>query len=145
MYNTLRNQYARSQDDDDKLRRNDAKHEYVKLCKMKTIQHEKLQTKDLMNDKYSDSKMYWKIIKPMAKTYNVVHVEPDEFRNYFEQLYVYINDNTPDHSGYNCEVDVLDSPYTLHEVECSIKHMKGGKAAGHDSIKSDYILLEHVT
>ena len=52
IYNALRNQYARSQDDDDKLRRNDAKLEYVKLCKMKTIQHEKLQTKKLMNAKY---------------------------------------------------------------------------------------------
>ena len=49
MYNTLRNQYARSQDDDDKLKRNYAKLEYVKLCKIKTIQHEKLQTKKLMN------------------------------------------------------------------------------------------------
>ena len=58
IYNTLRNQYARSQDDDDKLRRNDAKLEYVKLCKIETIQYEKLQTKDLMNAKYSDSKMY---------------------------------------------------------------------------------------
>ena len=140
IYNTLRNQYARSQDDDDKLRRNDAKHEYVKLCKMKTIQHEKLQTKELMNAKYRDSKMYWKMIKPMANTNNVVHVEPDEFRNYFELLFTSINDNTPDHSGYICEVEVLDSPFTLHEVECSIKYLKGGKAAGHDNIKSDYIL-----
>ena len=37
---------------------------------------------------------------------------------------------------------MLDSPFTSHEVECSIKHLKGGKAAGHDNIKSDYILLE---
>ena len=36
IYNTLRNQYGRSQDDDDKLERNDAKLEYVKLCKIKT-------------------------------------------------------------------------------------------------------------
>ena len=87
MYNKLRNQYARSQDDDDKLRRNDAKLEYVKLCKIKAIQHKKLQTKDLMNAKHSDSKMYWKMTKPMAKTNNVVHVKPDEFRNYFELLF----------------------------------------------------------
>ena len=86
--------------------------------------------------------MYWKMIKPMANTNNVVHVEPDEFRNYFELLFTSINDNTPDHSGYICEVEVLDSPFTLHEVECSIKHLQGGKAAGHDNITSDYILIE---
>ena len=27
-------------------------------------------------------------------------------------------------------------------MECSIKHLKGGKVAGHDNIKSDYILIE---
>ena len=27
-------------------------------------------------------------------------------------------------------------------MECSIKHLKSGKAAGHDNIKSDYILIE---
>ena len=142
MYNTLCNQYSRAQDDDDKLRRNDAKLEYVKLCKIKTTQHENLQIKDLMNAKHSGSKMYWKMIKPMANTNNVVHVKPEEFRNYFELLFTSINDSTPDHSEYICEVDVLDSPFTLHEVERSIKHLKGGKDAGHDNIKSNYILLE---
>ena len=92
-----------------------------------------------MNTKYSDSKMYWKTIKLMAKTYNVVHVEPDKFRNYFELLFTSSNDSTPDLSGYICEVNVLDSLFTLHEVECSIKHLKDGKAVGHDNIKSDYI------
>ena len=82
------------------------------------------------------------MIKPMAKTNNIVHVEPDEFRNYFELLFTFINDNTPDHSGYICEVEVLDFPFTLYEVERSIKHLKVGKAAGHDNIKSDYILIE---
>ena len=43
-----------------------------------------------MNTKYSDSKMYWKIIKLMAKTYNVVHVEPDKFQNYFELLFTLV-------------------------------------------------------
>ena len=117
------------------MRRKYAKLEYVKLCKIKTIQHEKLQTNDLMNAKHSDSKMYWKMINPMAKTNNVVHVDPDEFINYFELLFTSINDSIPDHLGYICEVDVLDSPFTLHEVECSIKHLKGGKSAGHDNIK----------
>ena len=39
--------------------------------------------------------MYWNMIKPMAKTNNVVHVEPEEFRNYFELLFTSINDSTP--------------------------------------------------
>ena len=38
MYNTLRNQYPRSQGEDDKIRRNDAKMVYVRLCKMKAMQ-----------------------------------------------------------------------------------------------------------
>ena len=69
-------------------------------------------------------------------------MEPEEFRNYFELLFKSINKNTSDLSGYFCEVDVLDAPFTLYEVECSIKHLKSGKAAGHDNIKSDYILME---
>ena len=142
LYNALRNQYSRTQDEDDKLMRNDAKLVYVRLCKMKAKQYEKLQTTDLLNAKYSDSRSYWKMIKPVTKTTSVVHVKPEEFRSYFELLFKSIVVNTTDHSGYFCEVDVLDAPFTLYEVECSIKHFKSGKAAGHDNIKSDYILME---
>ena len=82
------------------------------------------------------------MIKPVTKTTSVVHVKPEEFRSYFELLFKSIVENTTDHSGYFCEVDVLDAPFTLYEVEFSIKHFKSGKAAGHDNIKSDYILME---
>ena len=142
LYNVLRNQYSRTQDEDDKLMRNEAKIVYVRLCKMKAKQYEKLQTTDLLNAKYSDSRSYWKMIKPVTKTTSVVHVKPEEFRSYFELLFKSIDENTTDYSGYFCEVDVLDAPFTLYEVECSIKHLKSGKAAGHDNIKSDYILME---
>ena len=73
----------RTQDEDDKLMRYDAKLVYVRLCKMKAKQYGKLQTTDLLNAKYSDSRSYWKMIKPVTKTTSVVPVKPEEFRSYF--------------------------------------------------------------
>ena len=122
--------------------RNDAKLVCVRLCKIKVKQYEKLQTTDLMNAKYSDRRSDWKMIKPVTKTTSVVHVKPEELRSYFELLFKSIDENTIDHLEYFGEVDVLDAPFTLYEVECSIKHLKNGKTAGHDTIKSDYILME---
>ena len=136
LYNALRNQYSRTQDEDDKLMRNDAKIVYVRLCKMKAKQYEKLQTTDLLNAKYRDRRSYWKMNNQCCtcKTRGI--------QKYFELQFKSIDETTTDHSGYFCEVDVLDDPFTLYEVECSIKHFKSEKAAGHDNIKSDYILME---
>ena len=76
------------------------------------------------------------MIKPVTKTTSVVHVKPEEFRSYFELLFKSIDENTTDHSGYFCKVYVLDAPFTLFEVECSIKHLENGNAAEHDNIKT---------
>ena len=43
----------------------------------------------------------------------------------------------------NNSVDILDDEFTIEEIDQVVKHLKRGKAAENDDIKSDYILCEH--
>ena len=44
-----------------------------------------------------------------------------------------------DYSQYARSVDVLDDEFTIEEIDqLAVKHLKRGKAAGSDDIKSDY-------
>ena len=45
--------------------------------------------------------------------------------------------------NYVVHNEMLDREFTLQEIDGAIKHLKSGKAAGSDDIKSEYISYEN--
>ena len=144
MYNSLRNQYSRTHLDEDKVKRDEAKKIYVKLCKKKSISHDERLTNSLLASKFGDTRNYWKQIKP-PQIDNTEYVSAEQFRDHFSSLFEVRNEDAEkhDYSQYTRSVDVLDDEFTIEEIDQAVKHLKRGKAAGNDDIKSDYILCEH--
>ena len=44
--------------------------------------------------------------------------------------------------GYRSSNEILDKPFDVSEVVFAMKHLKAGKTAGDDNIKSDFILCD---
>ncbi len=119
-----------------------AKLDYVKVCKYKSALHDKQQTARFLNNKHNDIKEYWAEIKPKPKR-NTPPVSPPHFQTYFATLYKSHGPIPIDiHHDYSLYDDILDEPFTVHDIERAVHHLKSGKVAGEDNIKSDYILCE---
>ena len=58
LYNSLRNHYSRTHLDEDKVKRDEAKKMYVKLCKKKSISHDERLTNSLLTSKFGDTRNY---------------------------------------------------------------------------------------
>ena len=58
LYNSSRNQYSRTHLDEDKVKRDEAKKIYVKLCKKKSISHDERLTNSLLASKFGDTRNY---------------------------------------------------------------------------------------
>ena len=142
VYNRLRNKCNKSRSDSDRRDRDDAKKVYVQLCKAKSTAYNKEQTNTLLSQKFTNSKNYWKLIKPRigdTKTY----VAPEVFAEHFSQLYASQDSEIvyPD-ENYVIYNDILDKEFTLQEIDSAIKHLKSGKATGSDDIRNEYISYE---
>ena len=126
------------------MKRDEAKKIYVKLCKKKSISHDERFTNSLLASKFGDTRNYWKQIKP-PQIDNTEYVSAEQFRDHFSSLFEARNEDAEkhDYSQYTRSVDVLDDEFTIEEIDQAVKHLKRGKAAGSDDIKSDYILCEH--
>ena len=62
------------------MSRDEAKKEYVTLCKQKSAAYEKEQSELLLKCKYKGSKTYWQQIKPRSTKNEPCHVLLDEFK-----------------------------------------------------------------
>ena len=69
-YNSHRNKFRKSEGQRDKMSRDEAKKEYVTLCKRKSAAYETEQSELLLKCKYKDSNIYWQQIKPRSTKMN---------------------------------------------------------------------------
>ena len=101
-------------------------------------------TNSLLASKFGDTRKYWKQIK-RPQIDNTEYVSAEQFRDHFSSLFEARNEDPEkhDYSQYTRSVDVLDDEFTIKEIDQAVKHLKRGKAAESDDIKSDYILCEH--
>ncbi len=136
-----RNAYTRCKDLNVKQERDDAQCVYVTLCKRKCMAYDKLQTDILLEMKYTDPRNYWQQIKP-RKSRSVDNISNDVFREYFKTLYMSNVNTSICTLDYNVFVETLDKEFTVYEIETGIRHLKLGKSAGDDNIKSEFIKYE---
>ena len=143
-YNSHGNKFRKSEGQRDKMSRDEAKKEYVTLCKRKSAAFEKEQSELLLKCKYTDSNTYWQQIKPRSTKNEPCHVSLDEFKTHFEQLYVTSSDinNCNLSDNYLSWNPILDRPFSVCEISAALKHLKEGKSPGDDNVKSEFILCD---
>ena len=96
-------------------------------------------TEEWCNDKYRDSKKYWRKIKP-HKSNEIIEIPLQQFQKYYTELFaVDINPCDNELGTYSKNVEMLDKEFEVHELEGAINHQKNGKAAGSDDIKGEFL------
>ena len=140
LYVVSRNVYNRNRTDDAKAKREYMRSKYVKMCKQKARENERLETKEWNDNRFKNPRKYWKQIS-MKNPRDIDCVSLSHFEEHYISLYSQdvVNINNNEYSLYNVEVESLDRQFSVSEIEHAISHIKRGKASGDDQILSEFI------
>ena len=110
------------------------------------LNYDKTRTEQLLTAKYSNAKLYWKLLKGTKPRVNT-KVSPHELYDYFKNLSManYDVDDVELDDMMNDEVvimfDELNVPFTELEVSDAIKVTKKGKSGGEDLLINEFFYI----
>ncbi len=119
----------------------DVRNKYTKCCRIKKAIHDRKTTEKHVHLKYTDSKLFWRSVKPFKL--HSYSIDTETFYNYF----LNINSHTV-HTQLQNDIDLqyekyiecLDEDFTFYEIECNIKGLKHNKSPGYDNILNECLI-----
>ena len=129
-------------DKTDENKRNfiDARTQFKKCLRKSKLDHDRGQTKKLLEAKFKNAKLYWKLLKQSTVS-DKSNITIDAFKQYFQSI------NNPDSTFFTPDEDVihfleryendefkimfeeLNVPISTHEINKALQHTSSGKSA----------------
>ena len=146
VFSEYERRYYEEQTDENRVLMCTQRNVYRKLCRRKRSDYERIESERLLGLSKSDPKMFWKKINPKKHDSEKPDIGFfDHFKGLAErETLLDINgmEEIENNMREGGEVyhETLDAQMTMSELECGIKELKSGKAAGQDMVLNEFLL-----